>query len=110
MQPCVWVRPGVAESKSISMFARWSLPMRTCIVGRFHPAFPEIKGRPYPQSCPSKQAANLDQVVTQVLDRTSSKTRAVAKRLPRVLYVVVMDPAQKFGSMEEQMLFLSREF
>ena len=35
---------------------------------------------------------------------------ADASGLPRVLYTVAMDPSQKFGSIEEQMVFLTRIF
>src|SRR6478736_681533 len=47
--------------------------------------------------------------MTQVCEHANAAVTA-AGRLPRVLYVVVMDPSQKFGSMEEQMAFLAREF
>jgi glycosyltransferase involved in cell wall biosynthesis len=52
-------------------------------------------------------AANvLDRVAVTGVDRSEH----VARRLPRVLYAVVMDPSQKFGSMEEQMACLARAF
>lgn len=46
----------------------------------------------------------------QVLAKPFSPPATAASRLPRILYVVAMDPAQKFGSMEEQMSFLAGVF
>ena len=42
--------------------------------------------------------------------RISPGTNVIAKSLPRVLYAVVLDPTQKFGSLEEQIICLAREF
>jgi glycosyltransferase involved in cell wall biosynthesis len=48
--------------------------------------------------------------VEQTLARPETSSTTENPRLPRVLYIVVMDPYQKFGSMEEQMAFLARKF
>ena len=50
--------------------------------------------------------SSLNKIVAQSIGARS----AVASRLPRVLYAVAMDPSAKFGSMEEQMVFLARAF
>lgn len=39
-----------------------------------------------------------------------SRKGALSKALPRVLYVVVLDPSSKFGSLEEQIILLARAF
>jgi glycosyltransferase involved in cell wall biosynthesis len=39
-----------------------------------------------------------------------SRNGALSKALPRVLYVVVLDPSSKFGSLEEQIILLARAF
>src|SRR5215510_12676440 len=48
----------------------------------------------------------MEQVSTIPFDPPANATA----QLPRVLYAVVMDPSQKFGSMEEQMAYLARVF
>src|SRR6266576_5936327 len=42
--------------------------------------------------------------------RISPKKDTPPKTLPRVLYMVVLDPTLKFGSMEEQIIHLARAF
>jgi hypothetical protein len=42
--------------------------------------------------------------------RPASQTTAPAARLRRVLYLVPLDPAQKLGTLEEQILFLGQAF
>jgi len=54
----------------------------------------------------SGRMSSLNKIVAQSIGARS----AVASRLPRVLYAVAMDPSAKFGSMEEQMVFLARAF
>jgi glycosyltransferase involved in cell wall biosynthesis len=39
-----------------------------------------------------------------------SPKRDAVNRLPRVLYAVVLDPTQKFGSLEEQIAYVARAF
>jgi len=48
----------------------------------------------------------LDRFAVTGVEASEQETR----QLPRVLYAVVMDPSQKFGSMEEQMACLARAF
>jgi glycosyltransferase involved in cell wall biosynthesis len=48
--------------------------------------------------------------VSNVLLAPAAAAAVSPTSLPRVLYVVNMHPAQKFGSMEEQIVFLSRAF
>jgi glycosyltransferase involved in cell wall biosynthesis len=42
--------------------------------------------------------------------RSVDAAPAAAASLPRVLYAIVLDPSQKFGSLEEQILLLGRAF
>jgi glycosyltransferase involved in cell wall biosynthesis len=50
-------------------------------------------------------------VVTEnVAQRPPGIGTKVISTTPRVLFAVVMDPSQKFGSLEEQMAFLARQF
>jgi glycosyltransferase involved in cell wall biosynthesis len=46
----------------------------------------------------------------QVLTKSMNVPAKVTAGLPRVLYVVAMDPSQKFGSLEEQIVFLAQVF
>ena len=39
-----------------------------------------------------------------------SRNGTLSKALPRVLYVVVLDPSSKFGSLEEQIILMARAF